>query len=145
MNLPENVNFKICKVVLFLAFTLTVQNVPLKHMNLSNLLASLLTWAGKSPWRRKWQPTPVFLPGNSHGWRSLVGYNPWGRKELDTTEQLHFHLFLVSLLDYLHFLLHYRNYPCAKEIIACSCASSDEDPPALFSHPHFAGCHALCL
>ena len=39
-----------------------------------------------------WQPTPVFLPGESHGWRSLVGYSPWGRKELDMTEQLHFSL-----------------------------------------------------
>ena len=43
-------------------------------------------WVGKSPWRRKWQPTPVFLPGKSHGWRSLVGYSPWGCKESDTTE-----------------------------------------------------------
>ena len=41
-------------------------------------------------WRRKWQPTPVFLPGESHGQRSLVGYSPWGRKESDTTEWLHF-------------------------------------------------------
>ena len=41
--------------------------------------------------RRKWQPTPVHLPGKSHGQRSLVGYSPWGRKELDTTKQLHFH------------------------------------------------------
>ena len=39
-------------------------------------------------WRRKWQPTPVFLPGESHGWRSLVGYSPRGRKESDTTERL---------------------------------------------------------
>ena len=39
-------------------------------------------------WRRKWQPTPVFLPGKSHGWRSLLGYSPWGHKELDTTERL---------------------------------------------------------
>ena len=46
-------------------------------------------WVRKFPWRRKWQPTPVFLPGKSHGWRSLVGYSPWGRKELDTTERLH--------------------------------------------------------
>ena len=37
---------------------------------------------------RKWQPTPVFLPGESHGQRSLEGYSPWGRKESDTTEQL---------------------------------------------------------
>ena len=40
------------------------------------------------PWRREWQPTPVFLPGKSHGQRSLVGYSPWGHKESDTTEQL---------------------------------------------------------
>ena len=44
-------------------------------------------WVRKIPWRRKWQPTPVFLPGESHGWRSLVGYSPRGRKESDMTEQ----------------------------------------------------------
>ena len=47
---------------------------------------------GRFPWRRKWQPTPVLLPRKLHGWRSLVGYSPWGRKESDTTERLHFHL-----------------------------------------------------
>ena len=41
--------------------------------------------------RRRWHPTPVLLPGKSHGWRSLVGCSPWGREESDTTEQLHFH------------------------------------------------------
>ena len=45
-------------------------------------------WVRKIAWRRKWQPTPVFLPGESHGQRSLAGYSPWGRKESDTTEQL---------------------------------------------------------
>ena len=40
-------------------------------------------WVGKILWRREWQPTPVFLPGEPHGQRSLVGYSPWGRKELD--------------------------------------------------------------
>ena len=44
----------------------------------------------EDPWRRKWQPTPVFLPGESHGRRSLVGYSPQGRKESDMTERLHF-------------------------------------------------------
>ena len=50
-------------------------------------------WRSKMPWRRKWQPTPVFLPGESHGQKSLVGqrnlagYSPWGRKELDGTRQ----------------------------------------------------------
>ena len=43
-------------------------------------------WVRKIPWKRKWQPSPVFLPGESHGQRSLVGCNPWGPKELDTTE-----------------------------------------------------------
>ena len=48
-------------------------------------------WVGKIPWRRKWQLTPVLLPGKSHGQRSLVGYSPWGRKESDTIERFHFH------------------------------------------------------
>ena len=45
---------------------------------------------------RKWQPTPVLLPGKSHGLRSLVGYSLWGRKESDTTERLHFHFLLET-------------------------------------------------
>ena len=49
-------------------------------------------WVEKIPWRRKWHPTPILLPGKSHGLRSLVGYSPWGCKESDTTERLHFHL-----------------------------------------------------
>ena len=48
-------------------------------------------WVGKIPWRRERQPTPVFLPGESHEQRSLVGYSSWGHKELDTTEQLSTH------------------------------------------------------
>ena len=44
---------------------------------------------------RKWQPTPVLLPGKSHGWRILVGYSPRGHKESDTTEQLYFLLFYI--------------------------------------------------
>ena len=43
-------------------------------------------WVGKIPWRRKWQPTAVFLPGKFHGQWHLVGYSPWGCKELDVTE-----------------------------------------------------------
>ena len=43
-------------------------------------------WVGKVSWRRRWQPTPVFLPRESHGERSLAGYSPWGHKESDTTE-----------------------------------------------------------
>ena len=47
--------------------------------------------SGRFPWRRKWLPTPVFSPGESHGWRSLVGYSPRGCKELDTTGRRQFH------------------------------------------------------
>ena len=47
--------------------------------------------------RRQRQPTPVLLPGKSHGWRGLVGYSPWGLEELDTTEQLHFHFSLSCI------------------------------------------------
>ena len=46
-------------------------------------------WVGKIPWRRKWQPTPVFFPGELHGQKSLAGYSPRGRKESDTTEGAH--------------------------------------------------------
>ena len=50
-------------------------------------------------WRRKWQSTPVLLPGKSQGQRSLVGYSPWGRKESDTAEWLHFHKTILFLLN----------------------------------------------
>ena len=48
-------------------------------------------------WRRQWQPTPALLPGKPHGWRSLIGCNPWGREELDRTERLHFHFSLACI------------------------------------------------
>jgi len=58
------------------------------------MVKNLLQWGrprfdariGKIPWRRKWQPTPIFLPGKCHEQRSLAGYSPWGRKESDTIE-----------------------------------------------------------
>ena len=43
-------------------------------------------WVKRIPWRRKWQPPPVFVPGKVHGQRSLVGYSPWGHKELGKSE-----------------------------------------------------------
>ena len=46
-------------------------------------------WVRKIPWRRKWWPTPLFLPGKSHRQRSQVGYSPWGRKESDTMKRLY--------------------------------------------------------
>ena len=48
-------------------------------------------------WRRRWHPTPVLLPGKSHGWRSLEGCSPWGRRESDMTERLHFHFSLSRI------------------------------------------------
>ena len=51
---------------------------------------------GKIPCRREWQPTPIFLPEDFHGHRSLAGCSPWGHKELDTIEQLHFHFSFCS-------------------------------------------------
>ena len=52
-------------------------------------------WVGKVPWERKWQPTPIFLPGKSHGQKSLVGYSPWGGKavghDLATNQQQKIH------------------------------------------------------
>src|SRR5574340_143775 len=48
-------------------------------------------------WRRQRHPTPVLLPGKSHGWRSLVGCSPWGRQESDTIERLHFHFSLSCI------------------------------------------------
>ena len=47
--------------------------------------------------RRQWHPTPVLLPGKSHGWRSLEGCSPWGHEESDTTEQLHVHFSLSCI------------------------------------------------
>ena len=61
-------------------------------------------WVGKIPWRRKWQSTPVLLPGKSHGKRSLVGYSPWGRKELDTTEWLYLKKVLYLFVILINFL-----------------------------------------
>ena len=53
----------------------------------------------KIPWRRKWQPTPVFLPGESHGQKTLAGHSPWGHKEWDTTERLLLSLFFKVVME----------------------------------------------
>ena len=63
---------------------LVVENLP---ANAGNIMRhGFDTWVGKVPWRRAWQPTPEFLPGESHGQRSLTGCSPWGHKESDPTE-----------------------------------------------------------
>ena len=70
-------------------------------------------WVRKVPWRRKWQPTPVFLPGESHGQGSLAGYSPWGGKELDTTEQL------TATLSLLHEKMDHPKKSSMREICVC--------------------------
>ena len=59
--------------------------VSLVAQTINNLPAMQETW--EDPWRRKWQPTPVFLPEKSHGRKSLAGHSPSGLKDSDTTEQ----------------------------------------------------------
>ena len=65
--------------------------ILLSSTNTSLLRNSSQPATGPQQQRRQWQPTPVLLPGKSHGWRSLVGCSPWGREESDRTERLHFH------------------------------------------------------
>ena len=54
--------------------------------NAGNIETRFNPWGRKITWSRKWQPAPVILTGKFHGQRTLVGYSPWGHKELDTTE-----------------------------------------------------------
>ena len=68
-------------------------------------------WNRKILWKRKWQPTPVFLPGRSHEQRSLVGYSLWDHKELDMTERLSTHTHILRSSSW--FLLE-RHHPPQK-------------------------------
>ena len=79
------------------------------------------------PWRRKWQPTPVFLPGRFHGLRRLVGYSPWGHKESDVTEWLHF----ISLHVYI-----FQENLCAKLLQLCPAFCDPIDCSPLGSSVH---------
>jgi len=80
--------------------TLACSKILLRLLLVASLVAQMVkhppamqetwvpSWVGKIPWRRKWQPTQVSLPGKAHGQRSLAGYSPWDHKESDTTEKL---------------------------------------------------------
>ena len=80
---------------------LAIVNSAVMNIGIHVSLSILVTWCvcpavgllGHKAvlWRRQWHPTPVLLPGESHGWRGLVSYSPWGHKELVTSEWLHFH------------------------------------------------------
>ena len=80
--------------VSYISTPLLFMALPQVALVVKNLPASACI--GKAPWRRAWQPIPVFLPGESHGQRSLVGYSPWGHKELDTTEQFSMRALLIG-------------------------------------------------
>ena len=67
--------------------------IAFSEKNCPDSLFNKCCWENWST-RRQWHPTPVLLPGKSHGWRSLVGCSPWGHQESDTTERLHFHFSL---------------------------------------------------
>ena len=88
-------------------FQITSHYSKASHMNffgfpmhikvMFKLYICILHYVSMSIQRRQWQPTPVLLPGKSHGRRSLVGCSPWGHQELDTTEQLQFHFSLSCI------------------------------------------------
>ena len=68
-------------------------------------------WVGKIPWRRAWQPTPVFYPGESHGQKSLAGYSPQGCRELDRTEATQ-HAYMLHFESFLsYFFLNFNSKP----------------------------------
>ena len=92
-------------------------------------------WLGRIPWRRKWQPTPVFLPGESHGRRSRVGYSPQGRKELDTTERLHFHFTFLYVRQTLTrycgieaWTKYSESSPSSRGVVCCELVLGSEGP-----------------
>ena len=74
---------EICKIISFLHWEDQVLEPSSQIMQNQPGFDS---WVKKTPWRREWQPTPVFLPGKFHGQRSLAGYSPWSHKESDMTE-----------------------------------------------------------
>ena len=94
------------RVVKVLSLSSSAQEYIIASLNIFIMENAFLFWSYSlenecfsvlySLWRRQWHPTPVLLLGKSHGWRSLVGYSPWGRKESQTTEQLHFQLILAT-------------------------------------------------
>ena len=79
-------------------YTTTGKTIALTRQTFFGKVMSLLfNLLSRLVQRRQWQPTPAFLPGKSHGWRSLVGCSPWGREESDMTERLHFHFSLSCI------------------------------------------------
>ena len=94
-------------------------------------------WVGNIPWMRKWLPTPVLLPGDSHGQRSLVGYSPWSCQKSDMTEWLSTHTThnltsllnnwrLIPLNDPPYFAYHLMPLPSATQVLFSTlCSTAD--------------------
>ena len=100
-NIPSSNLFLISRISIpdTLQYHWDLQSIDPTTISLSLILSLISLFLSLSPWyrRRQWHPTPVFLPGKSHGWRSLVGCSPWGCEESDTTERLHFHFSLSCI------------------------------------------------
>ena len=86
-------NFQVYNTVLLIILTMLCIGASQLALVVKNLSANeadmrqeFNLWVRKMPWRRKWQPTPVFLPGKSNGQRSLAVYSPWGCKASDMTQ-----------------------------------------------------------
>ena len=93
-------------------------------LHFTSLHFTINPWVGKIPWSRKWQPTPVFLPGKLHGKRSLEGQHPWSCKESDTSKPLNTHIHMQALSEYqLHCHLYqlWRNTDVAYETLLKTC------------------------
>ena len=84
----KRVSEKVARAIILLQGPAVVKSSPAHAGDIR-----LDPWVGKIPCWRKWQPTPVFLPGKSHGQRSLAGESPNGHKESDTTEQVRMHAY----------------------------------------------------
>ena len=86
------------RITTFCLLPLILLLITTHHLHVCNLTCSLHWWEPKlSGRRRQWHPTPVLLPGKSHGWRSLVGCSPWGRWGSGTTDRRHFHFSLSCI------------------------------------------------
>ena len=95
-------------------YIITFKQMSLKYSVGFKLIINLIYTHSVRCWRRKWQPTPVFLPGKTHGQRGLAFCSPWGRKESDTTQQLNNNIFLFISNNTLKFCFtnchHYPNF-----------------------------------
>ena len=122
-------------------------------------MKSPLCTIGKVPWRRKWQPTPVFMPRESHGQRSLAGYSPWGHKKSDTTERLIlFYFYFVQITFVPHSSptagVQFNRFYCIVLLYSQSCATIISNsktfhplkgPASPLPSPGQPGTHCLCL